>query len=53
LSTEREVLRQTFAPVAARYHRARPGYPDALIDAVIGRVRRHWAAVQHGARRRA
>jgi SAM-dependent methyltransferase len=31
----REQLRQTFDTVAARYHEARPDYPDGLYDALI------------------
>jgi SAM-dependent methyltransferase len=32
----RESLRQTFDTVAARYHEARPDYPDELYDELIG-----------------
>lgn len=32
---DREWLRGTFDTAAARYHRARPSYPDALFDALI------------------
>ena len=34
-AADRERLRQTFDSVAARYHAARPDYPDALYDALI------------------
>jgi SAM-dependent methyltransferase len=36
---DRERLRQTFDTVAARYHEARPGYPEALYDALTGLTR--------------
>jgi len=35
----RERLRQTFDTVAARYHAARPDYPGALYDTLIGLAR--------------
>jgi SAM-dependent methyltransferase len=34
-ATDREWLRQTFDTVAARYHEARPGYPDELYDELV------------------
>jgi len=36
---DRERLRQTFETVAARYHEARPGYPEALYDTLTGLTR--------------
>lgn len=34
--TDRERLRQTFDAASDLYHRARPSYPDALFDDVVG-----------------
>ncbi len=44
-ASEREALRRTFESVAARYHRARPDYPEALYDSLIS-----LAALQPGDR---